>query len=341
MFNSKAVLPERPFVSVIVLNWNGREDLEKCLQSLVRQDYPKYEIVIVDNASTDGSVELVEKYPQVRIVVNDKNLGFAEGNNVGIKESRGEIVALLNNDIVADKRWISELVKTIGEDQAIGLVGGIVYSSSGEKEIWSTGGRIDLLTGYTWHSRKNTSRDLIEDIDYIPACAIVARRETIRKIGYLDKEYFIYSEDVEWGINTKRVGLKIILNPEARVWHNPSSTMSKLPLRRYYYLTRNRIRLIIRNFPLRYVPFALLCQIFLNLPYELIILRLDGRYIKEKAHAVSWNLKNLKNAIRGRRNNLSLGEHKLKIRVAALVRQFLLKYFSDSGNVHHEAKVIG
>jgi GT2 family glycosyltransferase len=300
-----------------------------------------YEIVIVDNASTDGSVELVEKYPQAKIVVNDKNLGFAEGNNVGIRESKGRIVALVNNDIVTDERWISELVETIGEDQTIGLVGGIIYSSSGEKEIWSTGGRIDLLTGYTWHSRKNPSGDLIEDIDYIPACAIVARREIIERIGYLEKEYFIYSEDVEWGINAKRVGLKIILNPEAKVWHNPSATMSKLPLRQYYYLTRNRIQLIIRNFPLRYVPFALLCQIFLNLPYELMILRLDGRYIKEKARAISWNLKNLKNAIRGRRKNLSLGDDKLRVQVSALVRQFLSKHFSSSVYVHRSSKAIG
>lgn len=330
MFQSKVILPEEPLVSVIVLNWNGKENLRKCLQSLAGQDYPKYEIVVVDNASTDGSVELTEKYPQARVIVNDKNLGFAEGNNVGIQESKGEIVALVNNDIVADKKWISELVKTIREDHTIGLVGGIIYSSSGEKEIWSTGGRIDLLTGYTWHNRKNSPVDLIEDIDYIPACAIVARRETIESIGYLDKGYFIYSEDVEWGINAKRVGLKIVLNPDAKVWHNPSATMSKMPLRRYYYLTRNRIRLIIRNFPLRYLPFALFCQIFLNLPYELMILKLDGRHIKEKANAVSWNLKNLKNAIRGRRKNLSLGKDKLRIRFSALIRQFLSKHSTNS-----------
>jgi GT2 family glycosyltransferase len=340
MFFSKTVLPERPLVSVVVLNWNGEEDLSKCLQSLSRQSYPRYEIIVVDNASTDGSVESAEKYPQAKIIVNDRNLGFAEGNNIGIRESSGEIIALVNNDIVADEKWISELVKTIEKDPTIGLVGGTIYSSNGEGEIWSTGGRIDLLTGYTWHSRGATIiGELVDDIDYIPACAIVVRKEVIERIGYLDKEYFIYSEDVEWGINTKRVGLKIVLNPDAKVWHNPSATMGKTPLKRYYYLTRNRIRLIIRNFPLRYIPLALLFQIFLNLPYEFIVLRLDGRYIREKAKAVYWNLKNLKKEIGGRRKNLGLGEDRLRIRVSTLVRRLLSSYHGkDRASVFHDSK---
>ena len=112
---------QKPIVSIIVLNWNGKQYLETCLSSLLQQTYPHIEIIFIDNGSSDGSVEFVKiKYPGVIIIENHKNLGFAMGVNIGIRVSHGKYIATINNDAEADKEWISSLVRVIGSYPDIG-----------------------------------------------------------------------------------------------------------------------------------------------------------------------------------------------------------------------------
>ena len=145
------MIMELPCVSVIVLNWNGREHLEPCFRSLMALEYPpeRVELLLVDNGSTDGSVEYVQThFPQVRVIRNERNLGFAAGNNIGARAAQGEIVAFLNNDMRADPRWLRELVAPFTQGGDVAAVGGQVLSWDGKRVDFAAAGMNFYGYGY-------------------------------------------------------------------------------------------------------------------------------------------------------------------------------------------------
>ncbi|MBU4076011.1 MAG: glycosyltransferase family 2 protein [Euryarchaeota archaeon] len=129
-----------PLVSVIIVNYNGKQYLKNCLSSLSAQSYPAIEVIFVDNASSDGSVEYVRKeFPSVRIIESKKNLGFAKGNNLGIREARGELIATLNNDTEVSSRWLEELVSAMNSDKKVGMCASKMLFMKDRGMINSTG----------------------------------------------------------------------------------------------------------------------------------------------------------------------------------------------------------
>jgi len=238
-----------PRVTVVVLNWNGKEDTLNCLNSLSSVVYPNYRILVVDNFSTDGSIQFFEElYPNIDIIQNPKNLGFAEGNNVGIRralEDGADYVLLLNNDTVVDRYFLDRLVEAAESDHAIGFAGPKVYylGKDANRIISFAGGALNLWVGRSRHrgldQLDSGQYDDLAEVDYVEGSCVLAKKTALDHIGLLDPTYFSYWEDVDWCTRGWNAGYKSIYVPNARIWHKPSS--SNVSGTKTYYRARNRL----------------------------------------------------------------------------------------------------
>src|ERR1700722_699295 len=206
-------------VSVVIPNWNGKRFLSGCLDSLGKQKYPFVEIVVIDNGSKDGSVEFLEEnYPHVRLFKFEQNTGFSVAVNRGIIESRGEFVALLNNDTIVDELWLSELVKAMREHTEIGSAGCkmLAYDDRTLLDGAGDGYRRGGLPGRIGHRERDLGQ--FDTQRYIlGACggAALYRRVLFDDIGLFDEDYFAYLEDVDLGLRAQNAGYKCIYVPTA------------------------------------------------------------------------------------------------------------------------------
>ncbi|MGB6033600.1 MAG: glycosyltransferase family 2 protein [Bacteroidota bacterium] len=224
-----------PLVSIVLVNYNGRDFLEPCLHSLLDQTYQPIEIILVDNGSTDGSVELAQtRFPSVTIVESERNLGFAEGNNAGFAQANGEYVALLNNDTVVEENWLSTLVDRIRNDD-LALVCSQVITDGVPGEFYSMNGTLN----YLGHNIMRHFRDLTQ-VFYASAASLLVRRDILNEL--FPDEYFLYQEDVYLSWKLRLLGHRIAMVPESRVHHRGSQS-TKRETRELvgYYQERNRI----------------------------------------------------------------------------------------------------
>lgn len=240
--------------SVIILNWNGLQHIEECLNSVINQTYENYEIIFVDNASTDASVEFVKtKFPSIKIIVNDKNYGFAKGVNIGIKHAKGEYILLLNNDAIADKNWISELIKAAELNDKIGMVASKILLYTERDKINCTGTSIHtngaaMLRDYY---KKDTQSTEIEEVFGPNGAACLFKRELFKNVGYYDEDYFMYSEETDLAWRARIAGWKCVYNPRAIAYHKFSVERSLREFSVRYNL-RNTIWTFFKNFSLYY-----------------------------------------------------------------------------------------
>lgn len=245
-----------PLVSVIVLNWNGREFLGECLSSLQNQTYPSREVLLVDNGSEDSSVEWVKAHHDgaIRVIENRENLGFAKGCNIGIMASRGEYIALLNNDARADPHWIEELVTAAETDDRIGMCASKIYFADRPGVIENVGhliypdglnrgrGRLELDHGQ--YSRQ-------EEVFCPSGAAALYRRRMLEEIGLLDEDFFAYGEDADIGLRGRLAGWRCLYVPTAVVHHRYSATVGAYSLFKAFHVERNRIWITVKYLPAR------------------------------------------------------------------------------------------
>lgn len=219
-----------PLVYIIVLTWNGKKDTLECLSSLKELTYPNYKILVVDNASIDGTAEQVRtQFPYVELIINKDNFRFAGGNNVGIEYAltkNADYILLLNNDTTVDKTFIDELVSNAESDSQIGMVGPKMYYYSDPNRIWYAGGKIEWWKGWISHigvrEIDKGQYGQTTETDFVSGCCILVKREVVEKIGILDTAYYIYGEDVDWCIRASRAGYRILYEPKAKIWHKLS-----------------------------------------------------------------------------------------------------------------------
>ena len=220
----------QPLVAVIVVNWNGREVTLECLRSLSALTYPNAELIVVDNASSDGSAAAIRAaYPRVRLLAMPKNLRFAGGNNAGMREALphgAEMVLLLNNDTVVDPDFLTHLVDRLESNPRYGMAAPKIYYFDQPDRIWFAGGVVSMWTGTMRHigirevdcGQHNTVRE----IDYASGCCVLVRADVIGKVGMLDESYHMYTEDADWSMRVRRAGYAVVYEPSARIWHKLS-----------------------------------------------------------------------------------------------------------------------
>ncbi len=237
-----------PRVIIIVLNWNGRDDTLECLESLRGLTYPNFGVLLVDNGSSDGSAQSVRsRIPGIQIVETGVNLGYAGGNNVGIRkalESGGEYVLILNNDTVVHPDMLSTLVDSASSDSRVGVVGPTVYYYSDRDRVQSAGGRFSWFSGrpVQWKSKEDLNNRPSSSIEVglVGGCCMLVSAELVRKIGLFDEFYFAHWEEIDWEVRAKEAGFKMMYVPGARIWHKSGATSSKTAGLREYYNARNR-----------------------------------------------------------------------------------------------------
>jgi len=241
-------------VSIIVVNWNGMKYIKDCLESLLKQTYKNFEIVVVDNASTDGSIEYVEKnFPMVNVIKNKKNLGFAEGNNIGINNCQGQYVALFNPDAVAEKDWLLRLVTSLKTSEKIGGACGKLYylgDRFGKDAVFCTWSKVNPFSAAPYNFRNN---EPTSNIDYLTGAAMVVKKNVIQKIGLLDPQYFLYFDETDWCARMIRAGFDLVYVPTAIAWHTVSGLVSESD-KKIYYMERSRLRFATKNFDSIYLP---------------------------------------------------------------------------------------
>ena len=226
-----------PLVYCIILSYNGKHLTLDCIASVLRSTYTNYVILIVDNASSDGSVEAIRnsfsnEIGSGKIVLfdNKKNLGFAGGNNEGVKyafEQGADHMLLLNNDTVIDKDLLTHMTAFIESDPDIGIAGPKIYYQNPPDQIWFAGGEIKLHKGLTRHigiRQKDAGQfNTPVECDYITGCAMLIKRAVVEKTGYLDTIYPMYSEDADYCFRARRNGFKMMYVPSGIVWHRISA----------------------------------------------------------------------------------------------------------------------
>ncbi len=243
-----------PLVSVLVLNWNGEAFVAECLDSLLAQTYPRVELIVVDNASTDRSVPLIrERYGErVRLIVNEANLGFAAGNNVGISAARGAHVLLINNDAVAEPGWVDALVREAEADPRVGMCASKIVTYDDPRVIDSAG--LLLFRDGLGRGRGRLERDVgsfnkPEDVLLPSGCAALYRRTMLDQIGVFDEEFFMYCDDVDLGLRGRVAGWRCRFVPDAVVRHRYSASAGRYSLRKVFLVERNRMWVMIKYFP--------------------------------------------------------------------------------------------
>lgn len=217
----------KPSVYIILVNYNGYADTLDCVKSLNNIHYDNFKIVIVDNKSTDDSVKIFkESLSEEILICSDKNLGFAGGNNLGIKyalSKMADYVLLLNNDTVVEKDFLIKMIDTISQDEKIGAVCCKILYHSNKDIIWFAGGYIDwfnFLGKHTGFREKDIGKyDIKRNVDFATGCVLLLSSEVISKAGYLPEEYFMYFEDVDYCIKIMDEGYKIIYAPGAVIYH--------------------------------------------------------------------------------------------------------------------------
>lgn len=234
-----------PTVSVIVVNYNGKRFLNNCLTSLKSQTYPVTEVILVDNGSSDGSVEFVEeKFPWVKIVRNKTNLGLTAAYNIGIRKSRCELITLINNDVVLEKNCIKQLVKTITSSETIGIVGGNIVLYSNPKVVQSFPSRFLPSCKLPWTAIPVKPKSKLTheiETDIVGLCVMMVKRELIEKIGSIKEDYFMYFNEDDFSLKARRAGYRLLLVPTAFVRHYGSVTIGKISLRKISFFLKGEV----------------------------------------------------------------------------------------------------
>lgn len=244
----------QPLLSVIIPNWNGKEFLTECIDSLKGQTFHEFETILVDNGSTDGSAEFAEKrYGDfIRIVRNRENLGFTGGNNVGIQTARGKYIVLLNNDTWTTPTWLEELVKATSVGPRVGMWASKVYSFYRRNEIEAVGELIywdGLCRSQGQYEREQGQYDEMKEIFFPPGCGGMYRKLVFEEIGLFDEDFFAYGDDAEIGIRARMAGWRCVYVPKAVLYHKDSGSTGHLSSFKAFYVERNRFWITIKYFP--------------------------------------------------------------------------------------------
>lgn len=239
-------------VSVVIVNWNGAAYLGPCLEALVRQERKADEVILVDNGSTDGSPEFVERqFPWVHLVRSERNLGFAAGCNSGVKVANGDYVVTLNSDTKVEPQWLARLVEPAEADPALGMCASLMLFMDRPNVINSAGIAVDVL-GVAWD--RLGGRPLEEGreaVEVFGPCAGAAlyRRSMWDQLGGFDEDFFMYLEDVDLAWRARARGWRCRFVPEARVLHAHSASAVEGSAFKDFYKARNRVWVIAKNYP--------------------------------------------------------------------------------------------
>lgn len=247
-----------PSVAIIILTWNQCNLTMNCLNSLTKLDYPtdQLHIIVVDNASTDDTVNSIHNYfPAVTVLENNENLGYAGGNNVGIRHAIAQgtdFICILNNDIIVAPDFLISLITVLQQHPDVGIITPLVAEMMNPDRVWSLGMQVDRQTGSVFRLHADEAVALLQakapvEIDVASGAAMLVKREVFERAGFLDEKFYLYFEEADWCLRARRAGYRILATPSTVVWHKVSATLGPTSPVIDYYMARNQLRFIARH----------------------------------------------------------------------------------------------
>lgn len=244
-------------ISVIIVNFNGEKYLPDCLGGLASQTIADFEVIVVDNGSSDNSLKILAgDFPWVRVIPLAENTGFARGNNIGIRAASSRYIATLNNDAIPDSWWLEKLLETAERDSRIGMVASKILLGREGREIDSVGMLIypDGMTRQRGRGQTDEGQfDSGGEVLFPSACAALYRMEMLEEVGLFDEDFFLYCEDADLGLRSRLAGWKAVLAPGAVVRHLYSQTGGKYSAFKAYHVERNRFWVLVKDLPASYI----------------------------------------------------------------------------------------
>ena len=244
-----------PLVSCVVLNWNGSSFVKECIDSLKQLDYPNIEIIVVDNASTDNSLEILGAIENITIIRNPVNVGYAAGNNTGFRAAKGAYIATINNDIVVEPAWLDEPIALLEGNRSIGII-------SSRQMNYFKRDRIDALYSYlhpsliffqeAFRKRYNEKSFVTGPVQVLGAsgAATLYRKKMLDELNGFDQTFYAYHEESDLCMRAFLAGWKCVHVPSAVAFHRRSATFSRIKPAMFYYQTRNRLWFIYKYTPI-------------------------------------------------------------------------------------------
>ena len=247
-----------PLAAIIVLTWNQRDLTLDCLASLVQMTYPadRLLLIVVDNGSADGTAQAIrERYPQAVVLENGENLGFAGGNNVGIRyamEHGAEYIGILNNDVAVTADFLVPLLTVLQSDPAIGIATPLLAVMDQPEQVWALGSTVNWRTGaverlYAGERVSTWRKQPPFAVDAASGAAMLVKRQVFETVGLMDEDFFLYYEETDWCLRVQRAGYQIMAVPSSQVLHKVSAALGETSPVIDYYMLRNHLRFVGRN----------------------------------------------------------------------------------------------
>ncbi len=250
-----------PLVYILLINWNAAEHTLACLTSLQSVSYSNYRVLIVDNASSDNSVDTIAAaYPNATLLRLPRNLGFTGANNIGFQyalERGADFVYLLNTDTWVDPGFLTQAIITAAASPSIGIVGSKVFHAARPDRLQFAGGHVNLTTGYNgrpfgYNQVDHGQYDHITNVDWVTGCAMMVSRACLQAINGFDDTFFAFHEDVDLCLRARATGFRVVMSSQSHVWHmGGGSTGGAVSALHIYYDVRNGLRLVQKHKPAR------------------------------------------------------------------------------------------
>ncbi len=280
-----------PKVAVITLNWRNYKDTIECLESLLKQEYPDFQIFVLDNGSYDGSAERIDEWGRklggdfssvqaenseqlsfnqgVILLKSKENLGYAGGNNLACRiaiKTGAKYIWFINNDTVQDSRALNVLVSAVESDVKVGMVGSKILYFSKPDVIESMGSTLIVPIGIFRHighgNRDPDVSSILIKVPYVYGCSFLVKVALIKDVGLMDERYFLLREESDWGLRARRKGWRLYVAPDSKVWHKVSTAIGKRSEPFFYYVTRNTLLFMWKHYPI-FMPLTALSMVFL------------------------------------------------------------------------------
>lgn len=302
-------------IYIIILSWNNYDDTKETIESLLKSDLLEARILLVDNASTDGSFEKLKKEFEsnrsVKMFLNSHNDGFAGGNNIGIKKALAEgadYILLLNNDVIVKKDFLSLLFKNANILSNAGIVAPRIYYYNNKNIVWSDAGFFNKLrVGVSIINKDRLIQDHTSNpvsADFVSGCSMLIKSNVFKDIGFFDEDFFFYSEDMDLCFRAKDAGYAIYLVPDSKIYHKVSKSMGDMSNPLYvYYQVRNRLLLSKKHFSLLFFIYAIIFTEVLYIPY-LLIKSIRSLKVKNAFFSFFYAQLGVVDMIRGKRGKL-------------------------------------
>ncbi len=263
-------------VSFITVNYNGLSDTLELIQSIIKNSYSNVEIIVVDNQSKENPKPVImRQFPNVKVVVSEENVGFAGGNNLGISLATGEFLFFINNDTIITDGCIETLIATFENHSKVGGISPMITYYDKPDYIQFAGFTpINHITGRNatiGEMEKNLGQySRIQNIPYLHGAAMFISRKVVNDVGLMPDFFFLYYEELDWSLRIREKGYELLFQPMAKILHKESVSVGKDSPTKVYYMTRNRIWFMKRNFPRTKYLIFLLFYTFLALPKNLL-----------------------------------------------------------------------